>query len=562
MVPNVANSLDESDLAPRRGIQLPPIKTTFQEPTRRLQRPRPVQTIPIEKNDVPLQEPAGLGRRASRIGFLGLFGRSKSYKSTRSELAAKIVEEDCKRDAQGGEEANQKGVRTEASRPAIEGPYLAQNIDIVPGAQRPMAPPDRQRSAKKATRSKSIKIESTTWDPPPLFQAYPQAIKHSSLLAPSASAEAILRHSCTKKSKGTVSTMANTEYDVGENNMDLGRKDRNARKRQRSHEAIFNGPWVPKIYILVTSGYMLQYAGEGTFDRLPEKILSLGQDSAAFASDAIPGKPYVVRICQEAPDNDDMHGPQSSSSRFKKLNFRNEGRRSVSDFLLVVENPEEMSDWLVVARKEIEALGGKQYRPDTAIRRTSSEIRRTLREKPSRRFLVKRDPNQFTGRPWDSTVSSPSDSAPRDSASGNANRRPSSATRKSIDSPSVVNTLTSIEQDHLERLRETPRMSYASNAKTLSTSPASSPTHSPIRSSFPVMGSANREVCFDTAVLPKSQRMSANLISSPPTSQRQSSDGSNSRPASNSRPTSNSSRRGSEERYPPATHLSEQSYSK
>ncbi|EON63650.1 hypothetical protein W97_02878 [Coniosporium apollinis CBS 100218] len=38
-----------------------------------------------------------------------------------------------------------------------------------------------------------------------------------------------------------------------------------------------------KLYILVTSGCLLQYAGEGPSDRLPEKILQLGKDSAAFA---------------------------------------------------------------------------------------------------------------------------------------------------------------------------------------------------------------------------------------------------------------------------------------
>lgn len=52
--------------------------------------------------------------------------------------------------------------------------------------------------------------------------------------------------------------------------------------------------WTRKIFILVTSGYLLQYASAGSFDRVPEKMMKLGKDSVAFASDAIPGKHVCI----------------------------------------------------------------------------------------------------------------------------------------------------------------------------------------------------------------------------------------------------------------------------
>lgn len=213
-----------------------------------------------------------------------------------------------------------------------------------------------------------------------------------------------------------------------------------------------------------------------------------------------------------------------------------------------------MGEWLRVVRKEIQALGGKKYRPDVAIRRTSSEAGRALREKPSRRIFIKRDPNQFADRS-NEQVESPSDKVPHELASTTPERRPSATTRKSTDSPSFCNTIISTEQRNLGRSRATPRMSYASNARTMLTSTNATPSKSPIHATFELGGNTSIEPATEYLVTPKSQRLSRHLLSSPPMVQRKSLETSTSQPASNS------SRAGSSELSSPP-HFSVPSYSK
>src|SRR5690606_3098351 len=116
------------------------------------------------------------------------------------------------------------------------------------------------------------------WDPPPLFQAYPQAIRHAQLPACTHSAEAVLRMSDKRIVRDDLQSALDDTNRV---------TDRRKKHRRNLSDAL---EWTTKIYVLVTSGYLLQYAGEGSFDRLPERMLHLGKDSAAFASDVIPGR--------------------------------------------------------------------------------------------------------------------------------------------------------------------------------------------------------------------------------------------------------------------------------
>ncbi|KAL8793790.1 MAG: hypothetical protein Q9195_003620 [Heterodermia aff. obscurata] len=547
-------------ISPRRGVQLPPIQTAFTpKSSQRLQRPRPVQQIIITKDCqlVPPAETDPLSRRASKGGIFGLFGRNKSHRTPKPQTAQRVIEGEKKELTKGNNELGKTLSRTGevGASVAVQTSLMDQSIDVIPGVPKTPTTTDKQRAAKGAVRSKSFKRDNTNWNPPPLFQAYPQAIKHSSLSAPSLSADAILRHYKTKKNNSHDSPHTTTVSDGQDSNdQDPERRMHATNKRQRSQDAVLNAPWVQKIYVLVTSGYILQYTGEGTFDRLPEKIMPLGKSSAAFASDVIPGKPWVLQVCQEALDDENASNLQGPNSVFKKFSFRNEAKKP-ANFLLVIDSPEEMNEWLVAVRKEIESLGGRLYRPDVHCRRTSSEVRRTLREKPSRRFLIKRDPGQFADPPWESVpgITSFSDAASPGPTLND--RRPSVATRRSVDSPSVSNTIISAEQSNLDRLRETPRISYASNAKTLSTSPGSSPSHSPIHTTFHFAEPFNVEPSSHHSVTPKAQRTSTNGLSSPLLQQRKSSDANNAPPASN-----NSRASSSDAASPP--HFSVPSYSK
>ena len=85
---------------------------------------------------------------------------------------------------------------------------------------------------------------------------------------------------------------------------------------------------------IVLSRYLLQYSGDGSFDRLPEKMMQLGKDSVAFASDVLPGKHWVLQISQAM----DADGAPTADSRslFSRLSFRGaDYRRTTTSILLV-----------------------------------------------------------------------------------------------------------------------------------------------------------------------------------------------------------------------------------
>src|SRR5690606_25901613 len=98
-------------------------------------------------------------------------------------------------------------------------------------------------------------------------------------------------------------------------------KNRDRKDSRRLSVSINKSEWSQKIFVLVTSGYLLQYKGEGHFDRLPEKMMQLNKDSVAFASDAIPGKHWVVQVSQ-ALDDEGTVAPEKSKGLFSRLSFQ------------------------------------------------------------------------------------------------------------------------------------------------------------------------------------------------------------------------------------------------
>ena len=320
----------------------------------------------------------------------------------------------------------------------------------------------RDRTSKTALRSKpSPKMDgtsrsSTAWEPPPLFQAYSQAVRHATLRAPALSAEAILRLNAERSS----SSNQRAEVYTPEVNPIKFAKEKKL-KKPTALDMLSKGDWTDKIFILVNSGYLLQYARQGLFDRLPEKIMPLSKESAAFASDAIPGKPYVLQISQVSLEDGKLDR-EASRSMFKGLGLRSQLKRSTSSFLLVFEGPEELSAWMVTVRKQIQAMGGKDYRPDLVRKPAEFESIQDSHQGSSQRSLVKEERNQDFDTP-------------------DPLKRQSMATQQSVDSRATSNTAESINQIHLDRLKESPRQSYASTAgKTTSTSRDSSPGPSPV----------------------------------------------------------------------------------
>ena len=420
-------------------------------------------------------------RRTSRFGLSSFFGRSKPVviEEVQERLGIPLEIDETMEIPMS---ANNAGPQRNLSQPISP---LSQTL---PEIDPPTAPLQNQTSktgvrSKSSPRMDSSRSSSIAWEPPPLFQAYPQAIKHATLRAPTLSAETILR---LNSERSSTSNQRADSY-TPEVNITKFTKEKKL-KRHTTLDLLAKGDWTDKIYVLLTSGYLLQYAGQGPFDRLPEKIMPLSKESVAFACDAIPGKPYVLQISQ-AFNEDGTLDREVSKSVFKNLGLRSQIKRSTSSFLLVFESPEDLSAWMKTVRKEIQAIGGKEYRPDEFQRPPEVEATQELHQDSSQQYGVKRDPSRCSQFPdlmsnvtlRDNTSSPESTTQGVDLADSAPSKRQSMATQQSVDSRTTSNTADSISQIHLDRLKESPRQSYASTAgKTTSTSRDSSPEPSPV----------------------------------------------------------------------------------
>jgi hypothetical protein len=206
-----------------------------------------------------------------------------------------------------------------------------------------------------AMDSNRSSISRASWDPPPLFQAYPQALKYALLDSPSTSVESILRNSGHQNN--ATSGGSTTPTNLKEASM--------PQKKTKKHKRhISMSSWTRKLYILVRNGYILQYSSNCQ-ERLPEKILQLGPHSVAFASDAIPGRPYVLQISRD-PNQEAEYTDVHPKNIWSRIGFRTtEEKRMASTFLLVCDSSDELDAWMVAVRREIDSHGGAQYRCGT-----------------------------------------------------------------------------------------------------------------------------------------------------------------------------------------------------
>ncbi|KAI2789244.1 hypothetical protein POX_e07274 [Penicillium oxalicum] len=392
----------------RRGRPLAPLQTNFSRPTAshstsataRNQRPRPADYISSIASEDPVPLQGLVKRQSSKSSLRHLFARERPPRATVAESNAKLV----------GIDENQLPAHSDA--PSQTGPMAATMADgpvspsltsplmtmPTPAVTSPTTP--RPRSTLKSIKTKPAPVESAPplqeqygWKPPPLFQAYPQAYKHDCLSTPSMSADAILRLHATM---GPTSADATPDDGVA----DPGRKKKE--QKERKHLRTLSGAmnkveWADKIYVLVTAGYILQYAGEGKNDRLPEKMLQLGPQSVAFASDAIPGRHWVLQVSQSSASGGSSSAPRGPrTSRFSRFGFnRSNARRLARSFLLVFDNPDSMISWLMAVRQEIEVRGGPRLTEEKHSDNDDDQLPR-LRNKSSTRSIVKRDPHRIS----------------------------------------------------------------------------------------------------------------------------------------------------------------------
>lgn len=409
----------------RRGQRLAPLETNFNRPPAHSNRPLANRPRPDYAsmdgevtNRIPLQ-PAK--RQSSRTSLRSLFGgRDKS--SRKPARDAKLGEiDELPRRPESRFNPNESKITVEPSesllspdscqtpKTALTTPTLVMSptLSTAPSAQHKYDTPPKAPTPAPSKPGDEGKGKTTPggkdmgWKPPPLFQAYPQSVKHGRLPAPTLSSDAILRVHAAAKDNGESNVgMSSQQSDQTPeaNNVIKKKREEKEKKHTRSVSQIINkSEWTQKIYVVSTAGYILQYAGDGKYDRLPEKMLLLGSKSVAFASDAIPGKHWVLQVSQD-PEADaiEENTTTSSSSRplLARLGFqRSYTRRMTQSLLLVFNDPNEMSLWLLAVRAEIETRGGKKYVSERVF---DDGMEHQLRPKTSVRHLVKRDPNRFS----------------------------------------------------------------------------------------------------------------------------------------------------------------------
>ncbi|OTA94792.1 hypothetical protein M434DRAFT_251121 [Hypoxylon sp. CO27-5] len=479
-----------------------PASPTFealQNRSRDMRRARPPDiTILRHESRVPLR-PERMAKRDSRIGLRSIFSKSKAGKDDKIAEEPSSLKDPSRHMGKRSSLADlggwpqrlnpsrseisllsspQASIKSPASGSSSSSSRLRQNSNGVDqGKLRPQASPKTRGPI-------------TAFEPPPLFKMYPQAIKHATLPTCLTPIDALARLNETKTSllqdDFSRSNLTLSQVEASE----LGSKFEGQKKKKSKAPE-----WTSKIYALVTSGYLLQYAAEGPFNRLPEKILHLTRDSAAYVSDLIPGRHWVVRV---ASTTDADGNPSADTKSFRsKLALRGAEKRQVSNMLLVFESPETMDTWLAILRREIESLGGRKKLSETGKLETDDGTTEMPKAQTSQRTLVVRDPARFSrivsqDFSWnqENTLVDPTEES-------DATKLPTARISESTvdDGSSMVSS----EGQRLDSLRDSGsgsgssgssgssnnRLSFVSSGqRTIVSSAESSPTHSPIRESF------------------------------------------------------------------------------
>ncbi|KAF3067167.1 peptidase family M20/M25/M40 protein [Daldinia childiae] len=465
-----------------------PTLETLQNRQREMRRARPPDiTIIKNENRIPLR-PERLEKRESRIGLRSLFGRSRTGRDDKTGDEALPSPKESPRHGgrrtsladigvfNRGFHSSRSEVSLLPSPLALAKPSPTESFSSINYRGR--------RGSNAANKSKlgqpvSPKSPTTTaFDPPPLFKMYPQAIKHATLPACVTPIETLVRFS---ESKDNSLQNDFSQGDITLDRREAGRKAEGDKKKKSK----FAPEWTSKIYSLVTSGYLLQYAAEGSFNRLPEKVLHLTRDSAAYVSDLIPGKHWVVRVTSST-DADGNPSIDAKSLR-SRLALRGVEKRQVSNMLLVFENPETMDAWLAILRREIESLGGKKKLSETGNPESDSSAT-TLKTQGSQRTIVVRDPARFS-RIISQDFSWTQENALVDPTEESDSNNPplKRLSESTVDDDS---SMVSSDGQRLDSLRDSStgngnRFSFVSSGqRTMVSSAESSPANSPIRASF------------------------------------------------------------------------------
>ncbi|KAJ4864987.1 hypothetical protein T069G_01517 [Trichoderma breve] len=477
----------------------------------------PIPFLSDESDSLAQSKTVKPGRRESRLGIRTLFGRStklrKGEESLRSPSSLNSLNSAKASPRSGGFRASLadmnwpygQQVKSELALPMANYPWDSSHEKPDDGQDSQSRSPANAAAASSGKRTPGMSIAKqprptlATWTLPTLFRAYQQAHKQQSLAAVSLPIEALMKLS-EKTSLEIIAPLSQTEMNVsgGSGAANTSNSDKFRRRNRGDSLSTTNLPWTTKIYILATAGYLLQYTGDGAIDRMPEKVLRLGKTSAAFATDMIPGRHWVLQV--SATTEDDRVSTAESRSLLSKLSFRTTEKRYTSNMLMVFESAEDMDDWMTSLRAMIEQLGGKRSLSEAGLPKEFDSKETTskegsfesvyLREKKSQGNFIDKEAIR-------STQVAPANPSPV--LQQDHGRRVCDYSIPVIDFDSVTHDMNSDDKSttnsvishdgrQLDNLRDSAhRLSLLSSGqRTILTSTTSSPADSPIRERFPL----------------------------------------------------------------------------
>jgi hypothetical protein len=333
---------------------------------------------------------SSLSRSQSKTSLRSFLSRSRSASVT-SQRPDTLTSHGRPGTASGNHSRHSSGT---VARP--ESPHLYKMGSRLDGYRPTQATHAAHINRARSQQQKARRRTSPVWDPPPLFQAYPQSLKYAILDASCLSTDVILRKSSYRDAHNP-DDLAKADPVDGQSVGTASKKTKEgSNKHARKLSASINSSgWTTHLFVLLDSGYLIQYAGSGPDDRLPEKTMQLQRDTVAFASDAIPGRHWVLQVSQSAGE-DAVMVPERSKGIWARIGLQNaETRRTAHNFLMVFDNAEDLDSWLTTIRRQVEVLGSRQHRSETPA---VMEAGYPLSHRPVQTVSVQEDPNQFLSR--------------------------------------------------------------------------------------------------------------------------------------------------------------------
>lgn len=404
-----------SSLAVRRDRQpLPFLKTSFDDSLLQINSPRaplssksatdlrlPSRKSSLKRTDTNASSKAPSIKKPSKSPILTLFHRPKA------ERARGHHEQDFQATNRSTPNFSRPGT-SDGKPPAVPRPAMPKqktselrkvanndSASATPPITRPNAQGDDMgftdalRDLEPPKRSSPSSPLSSSWVPPPLFQAYPQAVLHSSLEDPGHHTLKITR------AKRRMQNLSKSDEGLGATARRPSHSRPSTGRKASISSTIHGDPAVSKrVYVLSTSGYLMQYAGDGASDRRPEKTLKLGTKSVAFASDAIPGRHWVIQVLQAASDDEanPFSGQRSFLNRLLPSSM-GQKRKATRSMLLVLDSPAEMNKWLHAIRHEICKFSDTPLQPHATSKRPPSADSRRKPNVPHRVLTMTRPPS-------------------------------------------------------------------------------------------------------------------------------------------------------------------------